>query len=701
VRSHSQKCGADFQCATPKKALCFCVIVAVGRFVAKDFGLLYLLLMSQCLALPAYCQDKVIDGELAPEHSAWDSAFARVLKSGERALEYQLPEPRMVGSVLLQADWNDSYHIDCFLVGGIWQRIATAVPAARGEGLVTRSLVVTQPQVCGAIRIRGEGGDLFYSVSELQLYAEQEAAGAVGSPHEQSQEFTPWLPIMSASVVERIKLITLILSIVFTTWIIAAKRCKIELIIPRYALYALAAMSFALWSNLGQFHYRSVAHVHEFLHYYLGAKYLSELGYDGLYPALISADIDEGLPPRAFRDLRTNLQRGVPTAEELAAYPKRFSSERWDSFKKDARWFRSHLSNAEYERALNDHGYNATPVWTLLGSLFVSSEPLNTNRVFAIALIDYLLLAGTWIICCFVWGGVPTALAIIVWGSGFLASFSWTGGGFLRADWLVAVLLGLCALRRSSWFLGGALLAYASLTRVFPLFFALAPLLPLTWRFVILPDQKFKMELCRYLLGLGVTTITLVLLSGYQFGGLSVWEQFLNNTHKHSQTYSTNRVGLPTLVSSSAGSWSTYLRDSSEIDSLSLWKTTKREIFESRRWLYYTIVLLTVGFWLFTVINRPPWVSVALAPLLIFNIALSNYDYYFLISLIFLYPLTPVVSLTLLCFTACSWPLSQVSGIVDVNFFLQSCAVGITLLCIAWQLWRVRLHSGASLSDAQ
>ena len=54
--------------------------------------------------------------------------------------------------------------------------------------------------------------------------------------------------------------------------------------------------------NFGAFHFDGLrVHLWDMTHYYLGAKYFGELGYDGLYECIAVADAESGWPQVAAR----------------------------------------------------------------------------------------------------------------------------------------------------------------------------------------------------------------------------------------------------------------------------------------------------------------------------------------------------------------------------------------------------------------
>ena len=66
-------------------------------------------------------------------------------------------------------------------------------------------------------------------------------------------------------------------------------------------------------------------------------------------------------------------------------------------------------------------------------------------------------------------------LAVIIFGLGYPWRFDWVGGAFLRQDWLAAVGVAVCLLKRKRFGLAGGLIAYATMVRVFPGGFLVGP----------------------------------------------------------------------------------------------------------------------------------------------------------------------------------------------------------------------------------
>jgi hypothetical protein len=94
-------------------------------------------------------------------------------------------------------------------------------------------------------------------------------------------------------------------------------------------------------------------------------------------------------------DLHTNEQ--VPTLEVLRHSERctgHFGAARWAGFQRDVAWFRDRMSPSSWLRSQRDHGYNATPVWGLLGHALADLAPASDGSILALTLID-----PDWLFC--------------------------------------------------------------------------------------------------------------------------------------------------------------------------------------------------------------------------------------------------------------------------------------------------------------
>ncbi|MCZ6463883.1 MAG: hypothetical protein O7A09_06055 [Proteobacteria bacterium] len=216
-------------------------------------------------------------------------------------------------------------------------------------------------------------------------------------------------------------------------------------------------------------------HLKELYHYYIGGKYFAELGYGGIYECTLAVAAQQrfwwaaGLPH--VRDLHTMQLR--PTAEVavrgVRVCPDRFSSERWQEFTRDIEWFDTYMGPYRWGRALGDHGFNPSPVWTFLATplaRFTAPESL-----WLLARIDILLVLASLGAVGWAFGLEALCLFAVAWGTGFLWDSRWIGYAFLREIWFAAAVIGVCCLRRGWDAVAGGVLALAALTRVFPAVF--------------------------------------------------------------------------------------------------------------------------------------------------------------------------------------------------------------------------------------
>ena len=64
-----------------------------------------------------------------------------------------------------------------------------------------------------------------------------------------------------------------------------------------------------------------------------------------------------------------------------------------------------------------------------------------------------------------------------MFATNFPSRFYWTGGAFLRWDWLFYFVGGVCLVKKERTVLGGFFLGYSTLLRIFPLFVFSGPML--------------------------------------------------------------------------------------------------------------------------------------------------------------------------------------------------------------------------------
>jgi hypothetical protein len=296
-------------------------------------------------------------------------------------------------------------------------------------------------------------------------------------------------------------------------------------------------------------------HYHELFHYYLGTRYFGALGYDGLYDAAVLADFEDTpehfVPQRAMRDLATN--RVVPRSDAVAkadAIHAAFGPELWAEFKQDVAVFRAATPDDWRARGpVIDHGYNGTPLVTvLLGALALAAEPFFDTAQYLglVSLLDPYLLA---LAAAAIAGLEGAALGLAYLFFAFanpLNEYGFTGGAYLRVDYLLALTAAWVALRRGWLGACGALLAVATGLRLFPLVFYACLLL----RDLAGKDRGARLRANRSLHA-GFVATGFAILAATSFvptpDGRNPWLACAENTRIHTSVPSANQVALSAL----------------------------------------------------------------------------------------------------------------------------------------------------------
>jgi hypothetical protein len=328
---------------------------------------------------------------------------------------------------------------------------------------------------------------------------------------------------------------------------------------PRRELAALGALSVVavvVYLNFFSFHGGGTwVHYHDVAHYYLGSKYFRELGYSGLYTAMVRAEGEmygnRFRAPEA-RDLSTG--ELVPVRSLLArSHPvrDRFTSERWTAFREDVALFRDALG-PQYGAVLVDHGFNPTPFWAVMGGSLANLVPAGSRTgVFLLTLLDPLLLAAAFAAVAWTFGLRTALLSLIYFSIVFGATFGWTGGAFLRYVWLVAVVFAVCCLQRQWHGLAGAWLALAATLRVFPAVFLAGIVFKAAG--TLLRERRFAPSHRSLFFAFGAATLFLVAVTGLLPQRLGAWRLFREHMARHVESPATNLVGFTGVLEASSG----------------------------------------------------------------------------------------------------------------------------------------------------
>jgi hypothetical protein len=571
-----------------------------------------------------------------------------VILDGEATLTWDLGEARQVWGLVLQVDANDLFPFSSSLDGRTFAPLGEIEPLADASGLRTRTQILSHPVMVRYLRLEPPDGDGFASVAELQAFCElpspwppELAVEPVPLPAPELSSF--WNDLTS-------RWWELLLALLGIALLAAdARREKQEGAPPprgwRRRLFGVAAVVAALtYFNFGAFHFYNFVHSWDTLHYYLGAKYFHELSYDRLYECMAVADAQEPRLARRVEHRRiTNLRTNVlESTAEILAHPERctahFSPERWREFTADVAWFREREAPRRWEDISTDHGFNGTPVWLIAGTLLTDLGPASGRQILALTLLDVGYFLALVAVISWAFGLRALAVALLVFATFFPSRFFWTGGAFLRWDWLFYTVAAVACLKKGRPWLGGMALGYAALLRVFPGLLAAGPavaVIALVFQDGLragLRRPEVRTHL-RFLAGAALATALLVPVSLIVTRGPDAYRSFVANTRKHQATPLTNHMGLRTVMTWRPSEIGRYLIEETGTDPWLRWKEARLAAWHQVRplaALAAVAALLLIGR---IARRRPePWIAAALGVLWIaFAVELTSYYYAFLI----------------------------------------------------------------------
>ena len=429
-------------------------------------------------------------------------------------------------------------------------------------------------------------------------------------------------------------------------------------------------------------------HRWEMFHYYVGAKYHAEVGYERLYTCVLAVDVADGVQgarERRVRDLRTDtLTTGEKLLGSSAPCEESFTPVRWAEFERDVRAFRRQSGSRRYWEAMGqDHGYNPPPLWTLVGRSLASLAPPTPRTLTLLASLDVVLMGGAVLLLAWGFGTRVAMLAVIFWGTQAASDFGWTGGGFLRQDWLFFVLAALALLRRGRPFWAGAALAVSGLLRVFPA--ALAVGLGVLVLRRLLVRREVSTEHRRLLAGAGVAGAVLVTLTLLALGP-HAYTAFWHHIQLRHLGIISNHMGLRTLFAFSPAASLGALSDPALLDPTTPWVLARAARLASLGIAYRLAAFGIVALTAFVVWRaRTAWLAMALSLPLI--VALTEPSCYYYSVWVVALPLTlarPAVGVTLLGVSAAGQLVGIRFQAYDERYFaLALLYVGSALVLLA------------------
>ncbi len=324
-----------------------------------------------------------------------------------------------------------------------------------------------------------------------------------------------------------------------------------------------------------------------FFHYYLGAKYFPELGYKDLYTQALAADASSKRVWVGHVGVTRNLDRyrKEPLRPEHLVRSEKWSDERWREFTADLQTMQPWMRMKTWRRVFVDRGYNATPTWTAIGRALSLLQPDRVGRTF-LGGLDLLLLLLAFGVAARCFGLVPT-LVSAAWLAMFYGNKNHLVGRLFIHDYLVALLFAVCAVKRARPATAGALVAYATAVRIFPVFMAVGVGVWAASRW--LRRRQLPWFGKRFIMSFSLAVLFWMGLGVLGGGGLDAWSESFDNLRIHGQEhrFGERRLGLAHLFTHELGA-SSWER-----------KARRRSVWEVQWPAYSLAVVLMLGLWLF------------------------------------------------------------------------------------------------------
>jgi len=609
---------------------------------------------------------RLTDGMLTNEGDEWLTDLTSRFSSARSFVTYDLGQPRPLRCVMVQADNNDVYFMAGSLDGNEWQPL-WRVGAEPGAGMRVRATKLDT--TVRYLRLSATGGDALYSVGEIAVYSEcptpwpADLPRAHGLPVGDAVD----MKILVFGILAGIFIVAhrrkgsnlqyvLLMPVLGSLWMMVADLVDLypffnqepplralvaglaALVVIKEAFLSkrwephravsLATLGFCAITAFGTYYHfgmpqffdqakgrRTLVHTWDMRHYYPVAKYFRELRFDGLYVASLAAYIDNTpgftaaqLSQVHLRDLRdAEMRSGTDVAAELPKIRARFTPERWEEFKRDMKYFSDTMGGQDYLGSMQDHGGNATPVWILPAYFIFQYVPASEWIISLAGLIDPVLVLFFFFVLFRTFGLRVMLYVAVLWGASDFYNFgSNLMGSTLRQDWLVALGLGACAIKKERYALGGVLMAYGGLIRAFPAMATFFFLVPLAW-FAFdawwarrkLPTRSEWLHgqrpALRAFTGAAACVAVLVALTSLLFGFKDSWIAWKEKIEIHATGPSTNNVGLRNVLAFNPNLSAKALMEHRRPGPWDDWGTAQKMTFAARRPLFYSILLIATA----------------------------------------------------------------------------------------------------------
>ena len=394
------------------------------------------------------------DGQAAPEGAQWDAPGRRVPGHARRLADLR-PRVGAVG-VGVRAAGRRQRQLQDF---GATEDTPSAYKLLIevdsvvnvGHGLRTRPVRI-EPTAVRYVRIGEPLGDSSYSISEFQAYC------TAPNP------FPPKLPVVDAPAAEgrrgalvRVQVVRQRRERALRDGAGVGRAGAAGLgHLARQAgavsphgrlrdglLVFIGVVSFPCYFNFGFWHFPNCVHQWDTFHYYVGSKYFKELSYDRLYECVAVADSEApGLRRRVelrkVMNLRTNMMEGT---QQILAHPEDVQGplharSAGKTSRRTSPTSAASTTSSAGRRRRPTTATTATPVWNVMGTMLANTGAGLDEQIDWLTWIDPLFILGLTLLSVWAFGWRTTCVALAVFATNFPSRFYWTGGAFLRWDWL-------------------------------------------------------------------------------------------------------------------------------------------------------------------------------------------------------------------------------------------------------------------------
>lgn len=309
-----------------------------------------------------------------------------------------------------------------------------------------------------------------------------------------------------------------------------------------FAVFAL--FSSVYFSRLSVFDVSTWTHLHDFFHYFMGARYYAEIQNTGLYECTLKAFIvlfnqgHEVPQVQLIRDLTQIYEFKTPAMPLLCEV----EGERWVSYVNDIRVFTIVNSESSFwQRLLIDLGNNPPPSWYVMNSPLANILSFSPNSIHIIALSDIVLSVVVLpLLVRYLFGFSAAMCFVIIYHCIAVAPIGWTVGSFGRYYWLLFAILAFYFFESSKFGPASIFITLSATMRIFPGAFGVVMLLTLFFK-------KEYQAINKFVVTGAVVAVLLIALSSLQ-NSFGVWLAYFEVLSDRVALMHSNSIGFGKLI---------------------------------------------------------------------------------------------------------------------------------------------------------